>query len=230
MTIQNPTVTPSIKKVGPNLRDVLDLMKKDILLSLNCHAIATVQSFDPSVQTVTATINYKKSITTTDENGIYKTSYIDYPLLLDVPVVILGGGQAQITFPIAAGDTCLILFNDRDIDNWFQSGQVGPLASSRLHSFADGIALVGLRASSAPLEDYDITRAKLAWGETMVGVSASKVKIANTLYTLNGLLQELITQIELITVVCAAPGNASSIPANAAAIAAVATKIGELLE
>jgi hypothetical protein len=243
--MSNPTVNFNSKQTDPSLRDLLDLHKKDILLSLNCHALATIQSFDSASLKVTASMNYKKSILQRDSDGNYSTVLHDYPVLLDMPVVILGGGPAQVTFPIQAGDTCLVLFNDRDIDNWFQSGQVGPVASNRLHSFADGIALVGVRSQANPIENYDETRAGLSWGQTVVQVSEDKIKLANALYTLNELLQELVTDINLlvtqtaaltVTGVTSGLGN-SGVPANAAAITAVgvslaatAVKIGELLE
>lgn len=226
----NPTVAFNRILTNPELSDVLNALKKDIFLSLNCHALATVQAFDSSKLTVTATINYKKAFSRAGSDGVYKTVLVDYPILLDVPVIVMSGGLAQLTFPISKGDTCLILFNDRDIDNWFQSGQVGEVASGRLHSFSDGIALIGLRSQANPIASYDNTRAKLALGTTMVGVGVDKVKIANALYTLNTLLQNLISQIELITVTCATPGNPSSPPINAAAIAAIALQIGALLE
>ncbi|CAK9250669.1 unnamed protein product [Sphagnum jensenii] len=83
--------------------------------------------------------------------------------------------------PIAQGDQCLILFNDRSIDNWFTSGQVQPLASSRLHSFSDGIALVGLNYLNngvTKLTNYDSTRAVLRNSTTGVGVSSTKANAA----------------------------------------------------
>ncbi len=214
----------------PSLADLLKEQGRQLMLNMNCHALATIQSFNSDTQTVTATINYKRSMQRRATDGTYGIVYIDYPILLDVPVIILSGGAFQLTFPIAAGDTCMILFNDRDMDNWLESGQIGPVASPRLHSFADGVALIGLRPSSSPIANYDATRAKLFNGDTMVGVSAEKVKIANTLYTLNGLLQDLLTQIQAITVTCAAPASPSSTPINAAAISAIATQIGNLLE
>jgi len=78
-----------------------------------------------------------------------------------------------------------------------------------------------------------------------VGVNTTQVKIANAVYTLNGLLQELLTELEnlvtqiaAITVTGVLTGpNTSGPPSNAAAITAIgvqitatATKIGTLLE
>lgn len=219
------------KKVDPSLKDLLDLHKKDIMLSLNCHAIGTIQSFNSTNQTATATINYKKTVLKQDTNGVVYNELINYPVLLDIPVVIIGGGLCNLTFPIATGDECLILFNDRDIDNWFSSGQVGPVASSRLHSFADGIAIVGVKSLLHSITGYDMTRAKLAYGETYVGVSATQVKIANNITTLNTLLQSLITTIQAITTTNAVVGVPCTLsPASIAALTSVASQIGGLLE
>lgn len=228
--MSNPTIGFNQKVTEPTLSDLMNLLKKDILLSLNCHSIATITSFDKDVQTVQATVNYKKTFFQAGTDGVYAPVLKDYPILLDVPVVVLFGGPARLTFPIQAGDTCLILFNDRAIDNWFQSGQVGPVSSGRLHSFSDGIALVGIHSETSAIDDYDDTRAGIQWNETMVKVSEDKVKIANAVTTLNTLLQDLITQLEALTVICAAPGNPSSVPVNVAAFTAIATQLGGLLE
>lgn len=50
---------------------------------------------------------------------------MDLPILPDVPVVFPGGGGFALTFPVAAGDECLVVFASRCIDAWWQSGGVG---------------------------------------------------------------------------------------------------------
>jgi len=226
----SPTVSQNLVPSNPSLQDLLDLVKKDIMISLNCHHVGTIQSFDATKQTATATINYKKTYFERLPSGLYHAVLVDYPVLIDCPVVVLGGGPVALTFPIAQGDECLVMFNDRDIDNWFQSGQVGPVATSRLHSFSDAILLVGVRSAGKAIAAYDTTRGVLRNGETVVGVGESLVKIANATTTLNTLLQDLLTEIQAITVTCAAPASPSGPPLNAAAIAAIAAQIGDLLE
>lgn len=208
------------------LKDLLDLHKKDVLLSLNCHGIALVNSFDSSKMVVTATMQYSKTFYKTDSQGKYVPYQREYPVLVDCPVIVLGGGASGLSFPIAAGDECLILFNDRDIDNWFSGATSGPVASNRLHSFSDGMALIW----NVDNPGYDSARAVLYNGTTGVGVSSDKVKIYNAGTTLNTLLQNLCTQLQALTVTCAAPGSPSTVPVNAAAIAAIATQLGALLE
>lgn len=217
----------------PSLKDLLDLLKKDVLLSLNAHHVGTIQSFNSAKQTATATINYPKTYYQLNSvTGLYNPVLVNYPLLVDCPVICLGGGTAALTFPIQSGDECLVFFNDRAIDNWFSGGAGAALSSQRLHSFSDGLILVGLRSLGKVLTNYDATRAVLRNGTTLVGVGPSLVKIANQQTTLNTLLQSLISNVQslvsaasAITVTCAAPGNPSSPPINSAAISAVANQL-----
>lgn len=237
---QNRTTGPQ-----PDLADLLALWKKDILLNLNCHHVATIQSFDPEKQTVSATINYKKTYFQRSSDGVYQPVLKDYALLIDVPVIIMQGGNGSLTMPIAQGDECIILFNDRDIDNWFQSGQVQGTATSRLHSFSDGFALIGVNNSRNSLSGYDPVRAALNNGTTRVAVGANKILIENMTTTLNTQLQALTTQLTMLTAALAtltvtgvtSGSSASGPPANALAITAIgtnissiATQIGSLLE
>lgn len=226
----------------PQLKDVLDQLKKNILLSLNCHHIGTVQSFDATNQKATATINYTQTIyTLNSKTGTYTQSTPSYPVLLDCPVIFLGGGPASLTFPVQKGDTCLVLFNDRDLDTWYTGGSsTSPPATARLHSLADGIILVGLRSMNNLLSAIDLTRAVLQWGSTVVAVSASKVKISNqSIGTLGTLLNTFATQAQSLATQTAAltvtsfgspPTNAAAIAMIASQLATTATQISGLLE
>src|SRR3954465_2678155 len=126
----------------PNLKTLLDLHKKEIFLSLNCHAIATVQDFDAVTQTVTATINYAQVYYQQDAAGNYTQQLVDYPPLVECPIVNLCGGGSYLTVPVTKGDQGLILFNVGDLENSFSEQNTKQLASSRLHSFQDAVALV----------------------------------------------------------------------------------------
>ena len=229
--MSSPPTPPFTRPAAePSLRDLLNLHKKEIMLALNCHAVATVQSFNSTLQTVTATLNYQRTQNVRDSvTGIYSTVLQSYPILVDVPVLIPHGGSASLTFPVAAGDQCLILFNDRDIDNWFQGNNNSGPATTRLHSFSDGFALIGPRSMNSADASYDTTRAVLKNGSTLVGVGSSHVKIANAGTTLNTLLQTLITDLKALTVVVSGSSGTVS-PTTVAALTAVATQIGNLLE
>lgn len=221
---------------------------KEIMLALACHHIGTIESFDETSQTASVTVNYKKTFFDYNPtNNIYAPRYENYPILAECPVICLGGGTGALTFPIKKGDECLVLFNDRDLDNWFTGGTGSPNATARLHSFSDGVVLVGVRSLAKALVSYDTQRAVLrngAMGDTIVGVGDSLIKIANASTTLNTLLQsfvskveDLSTAIQSLTVLCSAPGSPSGPPVNIASFVAVSadlmtlgTQIGQLLE
>lgn len=209
MTYQPPVQDLNLRIPNPELADVLNAWKQDILNTINCHAIGTVQEFKQALgpdgnpnglYTVTCTINYSRTYFIKQLNGEYLPQQVPYPQLLDVPAIIVGGGTTYLQFPIKKGDQCLVLFNDRDLNNWFAGNRAGPVATSRMHSIADGIALVGFQN----VVSYDTNHAKLSNGNAEVGVpasaSGSQVRIANADTTLYTLLSDLITAIEGITV------------------------------
>lgn len=204
----------------PSLRDLLDLFQLQIFMQLKCHDLGTIQSFDPATQTAQVSINYRRSFVSKDP--MVPVQYVDYPVLVDVPVFILSGGACSITFPIAKGDTCMVAYNDRDIDNWFQSGQIGPVASQRMHSFTDGMALVGFRSKQNALASYDTTRLILQNGTTFVGISDSKIKIANAATTLLTAMTQLTTALTTFTT---ATSTAAVEPTLGPASSALATSV-----
>lgn len=224
----------------PDLQDLLNLHKREIMLSMNCHAIATVQSFDSANQTVQATVNYTKTYSRMNPDGTTYDQEVPYPVLMDCPVIILGGGACSLTFPIAEGDQCLILFNDRDIDNWFEGNPPGPVATNRLHSFSDGIALIGL----PDISSYDEDRALLSNGTVKLGINPETNKItAENGQSLNEVLTNLTTILSnLMTALTTAfalpavptapldPTWVASTATIVAAISAAASDIGDLLE
>ena len=144
------TVTKGV--ITPDLSALIDLRIKRGMSNLNCTLIGTIQEFDAATQTATISVNYKRKV---------GKLFVEYPLLLDCPIVILSGGGSYLTFPIATGDTCIVLFCDRDIDAWFDSGQILAPNSDRIHDLSDGIALVGIRSKLNLLETYNEVRASL---------------------------------------------------------------------
>lgn len=72
-----------------------------------------VQSFAPDA--VTAVVQPAIRYVEIDNDGNRITK--NYPLLVDVPVVFPRGGGCTLTFPVKAGDECLVIFADRCIDS-----------------------------------------------------------------------------------------------------------------
>jgi hypothetical protein len=87
-------------------------------------------------------------------NGNYKAEdgrNIRYPIIHNVPVQFpMGqGGTSGITFPINAGDGCLLVFSETQNDD-FLGNNKGDSPDVRRHSLNDAIAIPGVYAGAAP--------------------------------------------------------------------------------
>lgn len=160
----------SVRNSQPTLASLLDVFKDTIMMQLNCHQVGEIVSFDASTQTAEVEIKMLKMI-----NGELK----DYAILIDCPCVVLGGGEGRITFPIKAGDSCIVMFNDRDIDNWYAGGQKMCPRTERMHSFSDAIALVGIRNLQNKITDYLSDGTELKYGGSTIKLQNNKVTITN---------------------------------------------------
>ncbi len=176
--------------VDPGLRDVLQQHAQDVFASLNCHQLGTIEAFDASKQTASVSLNVRRVVYNqqvpadplSNQPTPITPNIITYPVLVDCPVFVLTGGGSYLTMPIKNGDTCLVLFNDRDIDSWFATGAVAPPNSGRMHSLSDGMAIVGFRSLANVLSGYS---------SNVVLHSDALVKISNQATTLKLALDQL---------------------------------------
>lgn len=129
----NDTIYP------PELNTIFDVRENQVFANLNCIQVGKIDSYDISTQSASVQIQVKRRI---GEDEI-----IDYPLLVECPVIVLQGGGAFLEMPIEPGDFCLILFNDRDIDNWYLGGNNTEPNTRRKHNLSDGFVLVGVNPS-----------------------------------------------------------------------------------
>lgn len=133
----------SERRYPPDLDDLLDELRTEIFANLNCIQIGRIESYNKTEQSVEIQIMVKRRIT--------ETKIISYPLLVDCPLMVLQGGGAFIDMPVAAGDFCLVFFNDRDIDNWWTAGNETEPNTRRKHNLSDGFALVGINLKNSAL-------------------------------------------------------------------------------
>lgn len=161
----------------PSLKDLLNYYKKLTKLEINCHHIGTITSFNPTLQTAQVTINYTKTFLKVDAVGDTTITPTNYAQLIDCPVICLGGGGGAITFPIEKGDECVVLFNDRDFDNWFNGSSNAAPTTPRTHAFADAIILVGIRSLANVLTFYDSDAAAFRYKGNTVKVYEDRVEI-----------------------------------------------------
>lgn len=116
-----------------------------------------IQSFDEDA--VTATIQPAVKVPVRQADGSVVS--VELPLLVDVPVCFPRGGGVTLTFPVEAGDECLVVFGDRCIDFWWQNGGVQePGSDARQHHLADGFALVGPQSQAQKISGISTSAAQ----------------------------------------------------------------------
>ncbi len=95
------------------------------------------------------------------------------PLLVDVPVVFPRGGGCTLTFPVKAGDECLVIFADRCIDFWWQSGGIQEPVDERMHDLSDAFCIVGPQSQAKKIGGISTTAAqRCADGSAFIEVAA----------------------------------------------------------
>lgn len=116
-----------------------------------------IKSFDSSKQTVTVQI----AITERISLGGSPFQDMKIPVLLDVPIYMPRAGNFVLTVPVTVGDECLVIFGDRCIDSWWESGGVGNQMDNRNHDLSDGFAIIGVWSQPNVISDYSTDSAVL---------------------------------------------------------------------
>jgi hypothetical protein len=146
-------------------------------------------SDSPNIYGVTVTVRPAiiEKITSPTDGTIQSLTLPDLPM---VPLAVMGGGGFFVTFPVAVGDECLVIFQDMCIDAMWQAGSTGdntfkPQAQldKRRHDLADAICfplrwtqpglngLTNYSNSSMQLRSID--------GTTVIDIKESQITITN---------------------------------------------------
>jgi hypothetical protein len=68
------------------------------------------------------------------------------------------GGGCTLTFPVKEGDECLVIFADRCIDFWWQSGGIQEPVDGRMHDLSDAFCIVGPQSQAKKISGISTTR------------------------------------------------------------------------
>ncbi|EDV0591739.1 translation initiation factor IF-2 [Salmonella enterica subsp. enterica] len=150
-------------------------LASSIMSALRVSMPGIVQSFDPD--TVTAVVQPAIKGYEPDSNGVSQSTTL--PLLVDVPVVFPRGGGCTLTFPVKAGDECLVIFADRCIDFWWQNGGVQEPVDDRVHDLSDAFCIVGPQSQAQKISGISTGAAQLRSddGSTFFELTPSTQKI-----------------------------------------------------
>ena len=129
-----------------DFNSMMALSEDAIMSRLNCHNVGKILSFDPLNQTCTVEIMQIKQ---------FNSTYYTPAPITDVPIIIYGAGNAHITLPDPTGSICLLLFLDRNIDSFLETGEQYEPETWRMHDFSDCIALTTFKTLANPIQEYD---------------------------------------------------------------------------
>ncbi len=157
------------------LAEVLASERKTTSEQLRVALPGIIQSFDPD--TVTAVVQPAIRYVERDNDGNKSTK--DYPLLVDVPVVFPRGGGCTLTFPVKEGDECLVIFADRCIDFWWQSGGIQEPVDGRMHDLSDAFCIVGPQSQAKKISGISTSAAQFRSddGSTYLEIDPTTKKI-----------------------------------------------------
>jgi len=187
---------------------VLGLLKD---LHTSCPGI--IKSYDPATQTATVQAAIKRVFV--DDGPVA------LPLCVDVPVYFPGGGGFVHTFPVKAGDECIMVFAERCIDNWWDRGGVQEPFEVRFHDLSDAFALVGVRSRPRFLTNVstDASELRTEDGSTVLRVEDGMVTAGQmegsqlaTLGEVQKAINDAIAGHTHVTTCGAGPGTAAPSP------------------
>jgi hypothetical protein len=123
-------------------------------------------------------------------SGVFnvRSQMIQIPLLVDVPLLVPCGGGYEITFPVQIGDEVLVIFSDTQIDQWLGNGGLNNYPNTtRRHSLADGIAILGLRSKPRGISSWSANSLQIRndAGSVVVDVGANGVTVTAANVTIN---------------------------------------------
>lgn len=197
----------NLSKDNPTQFDINHMLKNNIFSTLNCHNIGRILEFNSVTQTCTVEVLQIKQ---------YNAKIFKPVPITNVPLIILGTKNAGITFPNPVGTICVLIFMDRNIDNFMETEESYVPSTTRMHDFTDCIALCTFRTLVNPITDYDEDAISLVNKEIINEVenitslkiypnlfevaTSGKVKISNNTQNLATLIQNFLTACEGIAV------------------------------
>jgi hypothetical protein len=137
MPLNNQTLSNNI-----TMYSVLQALKDTINYNMNCVKVATVIEFNPEPMTVKCRVNNKRLKQLKQDGNQILENYPD----IYAKVHFFGWGDIGATYPIEAGMEGILLFNDRELQTWFMTGEAEKLAYDRCHDLTDALFICGVHS------------------------------------------------------------------------------------
>jgi hypothetical protein len=130
----------------PSLAQLIKLAIDNRLLDVHTALIARVETYDAETQLVDVEPVLKRTLHKRD--GSWADERL--PMICDVPVLFPRAGGCFISFPIQPGDFVQLIFNEVDIEEWFDESTPVMTATQRF-TLHGAVALPGIYHRSKAL-------------------------------------------------------------------------------
>ena len=132
---------------SPSLATVIREAIETKLVDVHTGMPGRVESYDEEAQTANIRPLIKRVLREVDGSRVPE----ELPVLPSVPVAFPGSGGFSMTWPLAPGDTGMLLFSEMSIDRWRTTNEVIDPGDGRRHGLSGAMFVPGLRAQSGKL-------------------------------------------------------------------------------
>lgn len=138
---------------SPSLAEVIRLAMEHRLQDVHVALPGRIEKYDAASQKADVQPMIQRRVATSEGDEILEA----LPKLTDVPIVFPRSKEFFVSFPLAAGDYVLLVFNERSLDN-FYIGELDEQADPddfRLHDISSAVAIPGFWPEKGALKEAD---------------------------------------------------------------------------
>jgi len=152
--------------------DVVKKIIESYMLKIHTCIPGKIESYNPTIKQASVKPLIKLKV---------NNEVLGYPVIDNVPVIFQGTKDAVITFPIAAGDGCLILFSEQDMENFLSStgNEVEP-GDNRRYSVNDAICIPGLFPFASPGKTGGLTGLEVIYKNYKITIDDTGITLNST--------------------------------------------------
>lgn len=162
--------------IGLTNKEKIELMIDNKIFDIHTSVPAIITNVNYSEQTLDAQISVNPIATIGGSEKILK-----YPELRSIPFYTIQNSDFFITIPPKIGDTCLLIFCERNCDQFWNTGEVSaPIyAKRRKHNINDSVALVGWNPTKKKIPNYQNNEIEIRNKQRtlLVGMNDKRIQI-----------------------------------------------------
>lgn len=164
----------SIKELLGTQNQLYDNLIQKASFDIRCCIPGIIQSYNAKNNTAEIQPAIREEVVNEDNY----VSYVNLPLLINVPIVFPSTKLGGVRFTLEQGDECLVVFSDLSYDKFWESGNVQNPIEVRRHDLSDGIAIPCVLSqpnTKAVEEGFTVT-----YGEAKIKMKDNEITFYNS--------------------------------------------------